>query len=106
MKKYPGQFLQTKSILQFSRLIFLCFKVFFRNLAWNAPSGLIFSELRAKLPAESEFDSFGPCFVDQTYIFRNSAGKRPLELIFGEFFTARRAEYEFGIFEPFSDLSL
>ena len=71
----------------------------------KAPFGLIFYELRAKRRAESEFDSFRPCFVDKTWIFRNSTGKRPLELIFGEFFTARRAEYEFDIFEPFSDFS-
>ena len=80
-------------------------KFFFRNLAWKAPFGLIFYELRAKRRAESEFDSFRPCFWDKTYIFRNSTGKRPLELIFGEFFTARRTEYEFDIFESFSDFS-
>merc|ERR1711989_152531 len=62
--------------------------------------------LRAKRRAESEFDSFRPCFVDKTWIFRNSTGKRPLELIFGEFFTTQRAEYEFDIFEPFSSFSV
>ena len=71
----------------------------------KAPFGLIFYELRAKRRAESEFDSFRPCFVDKTWIFRNSTGKRPLELIFGEFFTARCGEYEFDMFELFSDFS-
>ena len=33
MKKYPGQFLQTKSILQFSRLIFFVFQSFF-SVTW------------------------------------------------------------------------
>ena len=80
-------------------------KFFFRNLAVKAPFGLIFYELRAKRRAESEFDSFRPCFVDKSCIFRNSTGKRPVELIFGEFFTARRAAYEFDIFTPFSDFS-
>ena len=82
-----------------------CKVIFFCNLAVKAPFGLIFYELRAKRRAESEFDSFRPCFVDKTWIFRNSTGKRPLELIIGEFFTARRAEYEFDIFTPFSDFS-
>ena len=83
---------------------FFLFCCFFSSLAWKAPFVLIFYELRAKLRAESEFDSFRPC-VDKTYIFRNSAGKRPLEF-FGELFKARRAEYEVVIFESVLDFSV
>ena len=61
-KKYPGQFLQTKSTLQFSLLIFFVRSSFFRNLAWLRLQRPIFSAKFTARRAESEFDIFGPIF--------------------------------------------